>query len=542
MKYNMPMATMRDIMNRKLKRMGSGISSSEIPLLGVDWQRKKHKEEDWPWRKLKLEWRPFLESLGVLAITTGVAALLDNSFLENNNVSIIYTLAVVIIASITPGYIYGIIGSIISVIGVNYFFASPRFAFNFTQTGYPITFASLLVVSIIMSTLMTRYREAAHIARMRETRTKTLYELTNEFLAADDAESFVQIACEYLSRVCGTKTCYAPEGTELPKDVPVCISLPVAVRENRFGTVYVPKAACAATESESLFALMQMIAAHLALALERNRLIQEHRDAQLQAKAEEMRGNLLRAVSHDLRTPLTSIQGASATLLESGEQLGAETCYQLVDDIHENSQWLIRMVENLLSVTKISDGTAAVKKEPEVVEEIVAQAVGQLRKRFPERDIAVRVPDDVLLIPMDATLIEQVLINLTENAFFHADTEAPVEITVLDMGEDVAFRVRDHGTGIDPACLDSIFDGNAKPAQPEIGDAHRGMGIGLSICRAIVRTHRGSIRAWNMPDGGAVFEFTLPKEGAEYEQQNDVADRGGRQGDRSLHFIHPQRK
>lgn len=163
----------------------------------------------------------------------GVAALLDNSFLENNNVSIIYTLAVVIIASITPGYIYGIIGSIISVIGVNYFFASPRFAFNFTQTGYPITFASLLVVSIIMSTLMTRYREAAHIARMRETRTKTLYELTNEFLAADDAESFVQIACEYLSRVCGTKTCYAPEGTELPKDVPVCISLPVAVRENR---------------------------------------------------------------------------------------------------------------------------------------------------------------------------------------------------------------------------------------------------------------------------------------------------------------------
>ncbi len=103
-----------------------------------------------------------------------------------------------------------------------------------------------------------------------------------------------------------------------------------------------------------------------------------------------------------------------------------------------------------------------------------------------------------------------------------------MEITVLDAGEDVAFRVRDHGTGIDPVCLDSIFEGNAKPAQAKIRDAHRGMGIGLSICRAIVRAHQGSIRAWNMPDGGAVFEFTLPKEGAEYEQQNDVADRGGR--------------
>ena len=122
--------------------------------------------------------------------------------------------------------------------------------------------------------------------------------------------------------------------------------------------------------------LLKMIVSQLALALERNRLIQEHRRVQLQAEAEKMRGNLLRAVSHDLRTPLTSIQGASATILESGEQLGAEVSLQLVEDIHENSQWLIRMVENLLSVTKISDGPAAVKKEPEVVEEVVAQAVG----------------------------------------------------------------------------------------------------------------------------------------------------------------------
>ena len=146
---------MQDIMNRKLKQIRTGVVPAEAPLPEV--------EDDRLWRKFRLEWRPLLESLGVLVLATGAAALLDSLFEQNNNVSIIYTLAVVIIANITPGYIYVIIASIISVVGVNYFFALPKFAFNFTQTGYPITFASLLVASIIMSTLMTRYREMARL-------------------------------------------------------------------------------------------------------------------------------------------------------------------------------------------------------------------------------------------------------------------------------------------------------------------------------------------------------------------------------------------
>lgn len=511
MKYNIRMTTMRKEMNRKLQKIRSDAPHGGEPL--------PEAEDDRLWRKCKLEWRPLLKSFAVLMLATGAVALLDSYFVENNNVSIIYTLAIVVVASITPGYIYGIIASIISVIGVNYFFAEPKFGFNFTQTGYPITFASLLVVSIIMSTLMTRHREAAHVARLREMRTKALYALTNEFLAADDADSYVRIACEHLSRVCEAQACYAPVGEALPANVPVCITLPVEIREHKFGTIYVPEQTCAAATSENLFVLMKMIVSQLALALERNRLIQEHRRAQLQAEAEKMRGNLLRAVSHDLRTPLTSIQGASATILESGEQLGAEVSLQLVEDIHENSQWLIRMVENLLSVTKISDGPAAVKKEPEVVEEVVAQAVGQLRKRFPEKGIQVRVPDDILLIPMDATLIEQVLINLVENAFFHADTAQAVEITVRDMGGDVAFEIRDHGAGLDPLRLDTLFEGTGTNPQEASGDAHRGMGIGLSICRAIVHAHKGTIRAWNAAEGGgAIFEFTLPKEEAGHEQ------------------------
>ena len=144
------MTTMRKEMNRKLQKIRSDAPHGREPL--------PEAEDDRLWRKCKLEWRPLLKSFAVLMLATGAAALLDSYFVENNNVSIIYTLAIVVVASITPGYIYGIIASIISVIGVNYFFAEPKFGFNFTQTGYPITFASLLVVSIIMSTLMTRYR------------------------------------------------------------------------------------------------------------------------------------------------------------------------------------------------------------------------------------------------------------------------------------------------------------------------------------------------------------------------------------------------
>jgi len=187
MKYNICMTTMRKEMNRKLQKIRSDAPHGGEPL--------PEAEDDRLWRKCKLEWRPLLKSFAVLMLATGAAALLDSYFVENNNVSIIYTLAIVVVASITPGYIYGIIASIISVIGVNYFFAEPKFGFNFTQTGYPITFASLLVVSIIMSTLMTRYREAAHVARLREMRTKALYALTNEFLAADDADSYVRAHC-----------------------------------------------------------------------------------------------------------------------------------------------------------------------------------------------------------------------------------------------------------------------------------------------------------------------------------------------------------
>jgi len=187
-------------------------------------------------------------------------------------------------------------------------------------------------------------------------------------------------------------------------------------------------------------------------------LADEQRRILVQAEKEKMRGNLLRAISHDLRTPLTGISGASSVILENGAVLDPDVHDKLVRDIYEDSQWLIRMVENLLSITRINSGeTASVKKEAEAVEEIVAAAVGRVRARFPNQRIAVKVPDELLMVPMDGTLIEQVLINLIENAIGHSGGVPVVYVTVTAQNGQAVVRVRDTGKGIAEEDLEHLF-------------------------------------------------------------------------------------
>ncbi len=345
-------------------------------------------------RSFRLAARPMLFTAFIMLAATAVSAVLHRFFIQNNNVSMIYALAVVVIACVTPGYFYGFIASLVSMFCVNYFFAEPYWALDFSQTGYPITFLTLLIASMITSTLVTGYRE-------------------------------------------------------------------------------------------------------------RDR-------ARLDAENEKLRSNLLRAISHDLRTPLTSISGASTAILENGSSLGEEDRTALLGDIRDNAQWLIRMVENLLSVTKMQGGNTALQKTPDMAEEVVAQAVAQIRRRFPKQKLKISVPEEPFLVPMDGTLIEQVLINLIENAIYHSGTDMPIEIRVEKRAQAV-FTVRDHGVGVDEAYIRKLFNGHIDSTRT--GDQSRGMGIGLSLCAAIVRAHGGEIEVRNAPKGGALFSFTLPPDG-----------------------------
>lgn len=235
---------------------------------------------------------------------------------------------------------------------------------------------------------------------------------------------------------------------------------------------------------------------------EREKLLKE-------AEKEKMRANLLRAISHDLRTPLTSIIGASTSYLENGNILDNEQKKELVSHIHEDSNWLLNMVENLLSVTRIQEGAAKVTKTYESVEEVVSEAVIRLKKRLPDARLSVQVPEELLLIPMDAILIEQVLINLMENAIVHSESTLPVACYIDATEESVVFHVRDYGKGIPPDKLPTIFDGSAYTGG--FSDASKGMGIGLSICKTIITAHKGTIAA--IPhETGTEFCFSLPKQ------------------------------
>jgi two-component system sensor histidine kinase KdpD len=241
------------------------------------------------------------------------------------------------------------------------------------------------------------------------------------------------------------------------------------------------------------------------------RKIKENEKLIMEGEKEKLRANLLRAVSHDLRTPLTSMIGASSSYLENEEQFSPEERRELVSQIYEDANWLLHMVENLLSVTRITQvGNNALKKTPEAVEEVVFEAVATARKRYPELLVHVNIPTDFLIAPMDPLLIKQVILNLLENAYFHAPSNRPLECSIDSDAANVCIHIRDFGGGIDPEKLETIFD--AMPSAPSsAADTRKGMGIGLSICKAIVTAHDGTIHVLNHEDG-AEFYFTLPKE------------------------------
>lgn len=256
---------------------------------------------------------------------------------------------------------------------------------------------------------------------------------------------------------------------------------------------------------------ISLITSTTTTALKRQRqAIAEREKALMEADKEKLRANLLRAVSHDLRTPLTGIIGSSSSYLENYRDLSETERTELMANIKEDSEWLLNMVENLLTVTRIQDNSQnKVKKTLEVVEEVVSEAIQRLQKRHPGVKIKVNMPNNFLMLPMDPTLIEQVLINLMENAFVHSESTEPVELTICEQEDNVLFRVRDFGKGISEQQMPGLFEGQ-QPGSTTT-DGYKGIGIGLTICKTIILAHGGTITASNH-EKGADFIFTLPKE------------------------------
>ena len=347
--------------------------------------------------KEKHIFKNILITIVILALAAVFCFWLQGLSESDTHVPLLFVLAVVLVSRFTEGYAYGILASMIAVIGVNYVFTYPYFEINFNLTGYPLTFLAMLAVAVLVSALTTQIKEKEQI--------------------------------------------------------------------------------------------------------------------RLEIEREKMRGNLLRAVSHDIRTPLTSIVGAASLLLDNEKELSREQKIEFVQDIRLEAQWLIRIVENLLSITRIGDGSdsARIDKVDEVIEEIIGSAVLKLKKRFPEIETSVKMPDDLVMVPMDGILIEQVLVNLLENAVLHGKTTSRIVIAVEEDEEQVKVSVEDNGRGIREEVLPGIFKGMMQPEEGKESDSKRNMGIGLSVCNTIIKAHRGNMTAENIKDSGARFTFWLPK-------------------------------
>ena len=231
---------------------------------------------------------------------------------------------------------------------------------------------------------------------------------------------------------------------------------------------------------------------------------------QLQSERESIRSNILRAVSHDLRTPLTSISGTASVLLSSPEV--SQKNISMLEDIKRDADNLIIMVENLLSVTRLEDGTLPLKKQEEMLEEVAGDALLTTRRRFPDYRVELDLSEDILYLPMDSLLVKQVILNLLENAIRHSGDRDHITLRLCRREEWAVVEVRDRGRGLSPQVLQAIQAGRAVPLS---GDDTRGMGIGLSVCQSIIKAHGGFFTADNQKEGGAVFRFGLPMEGAD---------------------------
>ncbi len=345
-----------------------------------------------------LTWKDTLITVGILVLATGCCFLMHNGEQANNHAPLLFVLAILLISRFTNSYFYGMFASIIAVIEVNYIFTYPYFHFNFTLSGYPLTFVTMFSVSMVVSMLTTQIKQQEKIR------------------------------------------------TEIEK--------------------------------------------------------------------EQMRANLLRAVSHDIRTPLTSIVGAVSAVAENHDKLSEEKTLSLLGDVKEEAQWLVRVVENLLLVTRIDADSAKVTKEPELVEEVFGESVAKFKKRFPGAHVKIEMPEEALFVPMDAMLIEQVLCNLMENAVLHGGVVSEILLKVRPEGEYAYFSVEDDGVGIAKEVLPRILSESIYRENSENIDGKRNMGIGLTVCQSIIRAHGGTVKAYNRKEGGAAFEFSLPiKEG-----------------------------
>ena len=517
--------------------------SGDIDIYVISAEREQHGAPPAPRarRAIPSDWAPYGWATAVVALATG-AAWLTLPFFELANLVMVYLLGLVVVAT-RYGQGPSLVASILSVAALDFFFVPPVFTFAVSDVRYLFTFVVMLVVGLVTSGLAARIRTQAEAARLREQRTAALYAMSRELASTRGVDQLLIIAMRHISEVfrsqvvvllpgaggalvCADGGQFALDSNELgvgkwvhehhqpaglgTSTLPgaAALYLPLQAPRGPVGVLGIRPADPHSLDAPDQLHQLETFANQTALAIERAQLADEAQQAQVRMETERLRNSLLSSVSHDLRTPLATITGAATTMLENGAKLNDRTRQGLLESVREEADRLNRLVQNLLEMTRLESGALQLRKEWHPLEEVIGAALGRLGKELADRRVDTRVPPDLPLVPIDDVLIEQVLVNLLDNAVKYTPGGSPIRIIATSTGEAITVEVADHGPGLPRGEEDRVFEKFYR-GMP----GGRGAGLGLAICQGIVKAHGGNIWAQNLPEGGVAFLFTLPLAG-----------------------------
>ncbi len=489
--------------------------------------------------------RPFMRyfwGLMLVGAATGLGALIA-PYISPTNLVVIYLLAVVI-AAVYLGRGPAVLTSILGVGAFDYFFVPPHLTLAIANTEYLLTFLGLLAVGLVISQLTAVVREQAEAAQHRETQTVALYELGRDLTVAGGLEAITQTVIDHISQTFSRDVAlFLPEGDKLKV---YATSPGLAVSDNDLavadwtfehgqsagrGTDTLPEASMRyqplkttrgvvgvlgvkPVQAERLLSRDQLrtldaFANQIALAIERARLDEQARQAELLEITDKLQNALLNSISHDLRTPLVSITGALSSLADDNVALDETARRSLIETAGEEADRLNRLVGNLLDMTRLESGAMRIKRAACDIQDVIGSSLEELRSRLGDRSVTANLPDDLPLVSMDFVLIERVLVNVIDNALKYSPPDSSIEIQAAMAGAFVEITVADRGVGIPPEDLNRIFDKFYRVQRP---DNVNGTGLGLAISKGIVDAHGGFISAENRPGGGTIITIALPVE------------------------------
>lgn len=464
------------------------------------WNLDKKKAEG-------IRFSEIVKTVFLLTCATILSILFYQLGFTDANIVTIYILGVLFISIVTDHMLFCVLSSVASVFIFNFLFTDPRYTFFAYDIGYPMTFLVMLIASLITGTLASRLKKVASQSAKQAYRTKILLDTNQALQQAKDKEAILQTTMDQLYKLTNREMVFMEKQKDAGHIFHKENSFPIRLGDMQYGTVVIN------VENRPIdmfeISIISSILGESALALENERNIKETERNTLLAQQEKLRANLLRTISHDLRTPLTTICGNASNLMSEEAYFDEETRKQLYIDIYDDAMWLYGLVENLLSVTRMDGEDFHLNMTTELIIEVVEEALNHLDRRSTEYYISVDCEDDLLMVKMDAKLIIQVIINIVNNAIKYTPKGSDIHISIYKKENMAVTKISDNGPGIADDMKEKIFQ-LFYTGEHTVTDGRRSMGLGLALCRSIIEAHKGIIYVEDNLPHGTSFSFELP--------------------------------